>query len=75
MDINKTRVSKRCDTCLYWYFLDKGFKFQLDICNIAILNIHVTDYHCIISKISKGKVIKVIKTVKNTNLTEKSGTL
>ena len=26
--INKTSASKQCDTCHYWYFLDKGFTFQ-----------------------------------------------
>ena len=24
----KTSVSKQCDICHYWYFLNKGFKFQ-----------------------------------------------
>ena len=60
MDINKTRVLKECDTWHFWYFKATGF------------NIHGTDYHCIISKISKGKVIKVTKTMKNTNLTKKA---
>ena len=27
-DINKTSASKECDVCRYWYFVDKGFKFQ-----------------------------------------------
>ena len=27
-DVNKTSTLKECDICLYWYFLDKGFKFQ-----------------------------------------------
>ena len=54
IDVNKTNKSKECDICHYWYFLDKGFKFQPDVCNgshdllmismklsdIAILNIH-----------------------------------
>ena len=35
-DVNKTSESKKCDICHYWYFLDKGFKFQLVVCN---------DYH------------------------------
>ena len=26
--INNTSASKECDICPYWYFLDKGFKFQ-----------------------------------------------
>ena len=28
IDNNKTGASKECDICLYWYFLNKGFKFQ-----------------------------------------------
>ena len=39
--------------------------------NIAILNVHGAHYHCIISKISKNKIIKVIKTMQNTDLTKK----
>ena len=26
--INKTSASKECDICHYWYFLNKGFKFE-----------------------------------------------
>ena len=33
IDINKTSVSKYCDICHYWYFLNKGFKFQPYVCN------------------------------------------
>ena len=59
MLIRKKRVSnqKRCDICHYWYFLEKGFKFQPNVCNgcldllltsmnlkdIAILNIKNAD--------------------------------
>ena len=32
-DTNKTRRSKECDICHYWYFFKKGFKFQPYICN------------------------------------------
>ena len=52
-EINKTSESKECDICHNWNFLNKGFKFQPDVCNgchdlltmsmnfsgIAILNI------------------------------------
>ena len=31
--INKTSESKECKICHYWYFLDKGFKFRLNVCN------------------------------------------
>ena len=56
IDVHKTRESSESH---YWRFLDKGFKFQSDVCNgchdvlmmsmnlcdIAILNIHGVDYH------------------------------
>ena len=57
---------KNAILCHYRYFLDKGFKFQPNVCNgchdllmsmnfndIAILNIKGADFHCIISTISK----------------------
>ena len=31
IDVNKTRESKECNSCHYWYFLNKGFKFQADV--------------------------------------------
>ena len=85
-DINKTSASKECDIYHYLYFLDKGFKFQPYVCNsyhdllmmfmnlskIAILSIKDGDYHCIISRISKSDVIKLLQ---NIDLTEKSGVL
>ena len=57
IDVNKTSTSKECDICHYWYFLNKGFKFQPNVCNrchdllmmlmnlsdIAILNIKSSD--------------------------------
>ena len=69
IDVNKTSKSKGYNICHYWYFLDKGFKFQSNVCNechdllmmsmnlsgIAILNIKSADYHCIVSGISKSE--------------------
>ena len=66
--------------------VNKDFNFQSRVCNgchdllmismnlscIAILNIKVSDYHCIIRKINKSEAINVVQ---NTNLTEKSRTL
>ena len=63
INVNKTSESNECDICHYWYFLDKGFKFQPDVCNgchdilmmslnlsgIAILSIHGVDYCCIVN--------------------------
>ena len=31
--VNKTIAPKGCDICHYWYFLNKGFKFQSNVCN------------------------------------------
>ena len=86
IDVHETSESKECDVCHYWYFLDKGFKFQPHVCNdchdvlmmsmnlsnIAILNINNADYRCIISGISKSKAVNLLK---NADLIEKSGTL
>ena len=58
IDVNKTRESKEYDIWHYWYFLNKGFKFQtyvsnkchdslmisMNLSDIAILNIESSDY-------------------------------
>ena len=33
IDVNKTTLSKECDTCHYWYFKDIGFKYEPYLCN------------------------------------------
>ena len=33
IDVNKASELKECDVCHYWYFLNKGFKFQTNVCN------------------------------------------
>ena len=84
--VNNTSKTRECDICHYWYFLDKGLKFQRGICScchdalmillnlsdIAILNIHVADLCCIISGISKSEARNLMQ---NIDLTEKSGAL
>ena len=85
IDINKISKSKECDIFHYWYFLNKGFIFQPNVCNtchllmmsmnlsdIAILNIKYFDYRCIISRIRKNEVINLMQ---NADLIEKSRTL
>ena len=86
IDINKTKESKECTICHYWYFLNKEFKFQTYVCNrhhdllmmsrklndIAILKIKNDDYGCIIGGISNSETIKLLQ---NTDLTEKNGIL
>ena len=58
IDVNKISKSKEFNICHYWYFLNKGFKFQPYVCNrchdllmismnfsdIAILKIKNADY-------------------------------
>ena len=82
VNVNKTGESKGCDGCHYWYFLNKGFKFQPNVCNrrqnllmmsmnlsdIAILNIKGSDYRCITSGISKKEAINLMQ---NTDLSGK----
>ena len=86
IDVNKTSISIVCDVCHYWHFLNFSFKFQPNVCNrchgllmmsvnlsdVAILKIKVSDYRCIISLISKNEAIKLMQ---NADSTEKSGTL
>ena len=71
---------------VYWYFLNKRFKFKTYVCNrcddlvmmsknvsdIAILEMKNADYRCIISIISKNEAITFLQSI---DLTEKSGTL
>ena len=86
IDVNKTGELNECNICQYWYYLNKGFKFQQIVCNecydlvmmsmnlsdITILNIKGSDYCCIISGISKDGAVNFMQ---NVYLNEKSGTL
>ena len=85
-DVNKTSASKESVFSDYWYFLNKGFKLQLNFCNrchdvlmmlinltgITVLHTNSIDYCCIINRISKTEVVSSLQ---NANLSEKSGTL
>ena len=33
IDVNKTSLSKECDTCHYWYLKDIGFRYEPHLCN------------------------------------------
>ena len=44
----------------------------MNLSDIAILKIENTNYHCIITGISKSEATKLLQ---NTDLTEKSGTI
>ena len=80
-DVNKTSASKECNICHYWYFLNKGFKFQpnvYDRCHdllmmpMSLLNIKSADYRCFISGISNSEDKNLMQ---NANLTRRRGTL
>ena len=74
IDINKTSKLKECDICHYWYFSNKGFEFQLNVCNryhdllmmsmklsgITILNTKTANYCCSVSRIRKSEAINLI---------------
>ena len=80
------QVHQKSDVYHYGYFLNKGFKFQINICNrchyllmmsmnfsdIAISNIKSADYHFIISGNIKSEAIHLMQ---NTGLTKQMGTL
>ena len=86
IDVNKTSKSKGCGIRHYWYFLDKGFQFQPNVCNgchdllmmsmslsdTAILNIKRSDHRCNINGISKNEATNLMQ---NTDFIEKYGTL
>ena len=83
-DVNNTTASKECNICHHLYFINYSFKFQPNVFNrchdllmiiinlsdIATLNIKGSDYHCIISLISKNRTIKLLQ---NADLAEKIG--
>ena len=86
IDINKTSASKECDICHYWYFLDKGFKYEPYLCNgshdlmqeamnfnnVAIASVKGNDYRIHFWYMSKDGAINIMK---NSNLNEKAGSL
>ena len=71
IDTDKTRLSKECMLCHYWYFKDVRFKFELHVCNkchdvlvtaydlknIAILNAKGADFRCIWWGISRDEAV------------------
>ena len=80
--VNKTNASKESYLSLLVFPKLYSFKFQsivcnichdllmvsMNLCDIPNLNIKVSDYHCIISLISKNKAINLME---NADFTEK----
>ena len=72
IDVNKTRASKECELCHYWFFKYTGFKFEEHVCNIchdlltmayslkdiAILNAKGNTFRCILMGINKNEGLK-----------------
>ena len=77
IDINKTSASKECDTCHYWYFLYKGFKFQRYVCNachyVLMMSMNLSDI--VILNINGADYLEAINLMQNIDLSEKIGTL
>ena len=73
-DLNKTSASKECDIGHYWYFLDKNFNYEPNLCNgchdlmqkamnfndVAIVSIKGIDYRIHFSSF----IIEIKKTEK-----------
>ena len=86
IDIGKTNGSKESDICYYWYFLDKGFKYETYLCNgchdlvqkamnfndVAIDSVKGSDYSIHFWYMSKDDAINIMK---SSNLNEKSTSL
>ena len=86
IDANTKSKWKESDVCHYWYFLNKGFKFQpnvydrchdllmmpMSLSDIVILNIKSADYRCFIGGISKSEDKNLMQ---NANLSRRRGTL
>ena len=84
--VNETNASKECDICNYWYFLDKGSKFEPYLCNgchdlmqkamkyndVAIVSAKENDFRIHFWYMSKDDAINIMK---NPDFNEKRGLL
>ena len=74
IDFNKTNVSKEFDTCHYWSFLEKGFKYESYLCNgchnllrkainfkdVVVVSVEWNDYRIHIWYMSKDNAINMV---------------
>ena len=84
--VNKTKLSKECDICHYWYFKDIGFEYEPYLCNachdlmqkamsfnnIAIVYVEGNAYRINFWYMSKDDVINIMN---GSNLVDKRGVL
>ena len=82
IDMNKAGASKECDICHYWYFLNKNFNYEPNVCNgfrdlmekatsfddVAIVSIKGNDYRIHFWYIDKDNAINLMN---NSILNEK----
>ena len=85
IDVNKTKESKECELCHYWFFKDVGLKFQKHVCNgchdlltmayslknIAKLSAKGATFRSVLMGISKNEDLKRL----NNSVTYDSGVL
>ena len=86
IDVNKTRASKECDICHYWYFKDIGFRYESYLCNgchdlmqkatsfndVAIVHVKGSAYRIHFWYMSKDDAVSITN---NSNLNNKNGVL
>ena len=86
LDVNKTKLSKECDICHYWYFKDIGFEYEPYLCNachdlmqkamsfnnIAIVYVEGNAYRINFWYMSKDDVFNIMN---GSNLVDKRGVL
>ena len=86
IDVNKTRLSKECDICQYWFFKDIAFKYEkylrngchdlmqktLSFNDVAIVYVKGNAYRICFWYMSKDDAINIIN---GSNLVNKRGVL
>ena len=86
IDVNKTSLSKVCDICRYWYFIDIGFRYVPYLCNgchdlmqkamsfnnVAIVYVKGSAYRIHFWYMSKDDAINIMN---GSNLVDKRGVL
>lgn len=54
-DVNKTSETKECNICHFWYFLNKDFKYQQNVCNgahnLLIMSLNLSNIDIYILKV------------------------